>query len=192
MNQRRWLRLIWLIVIVVLAFSPLNKWLDQKQPRLLLMEMPAWFSLGWMAGVRFRSYQQSFNPHGLTGFIFFLGTLGFWMIPRSVDLISISTVADQMMHANFLVAGAVFSASRFKMPFVLRAAGAIYGTSMIFSLGMLYTGFSALLCGSFDLEQQKQTGRLLLLATPTIMVLAIVRGAYALDRESKVPDPGSR
>lgn len=177
--------LAWALAVLVLAASPLDDWLDGVMPRLLLLEMPAWIALGWLAGSRVPRRPRAWNPHGLAGLGFFVGAVGFWMIPRSVDLIGSSGLADQAMHATLLVAGAGLALSLPSMPFVLRSALGIYGASMTFALGMLYTRYSALLCGTFDLAQQRAAGRYLLAATPVVVVLVIGASARALDREGK-------
>lgn len=189
MNRRA---LVWVLAVALLAASPLDDWLDRAEPRLLLLEIPGWLALGYVAGRRFRgkSWVVTVNPLGLTGLAFFVGSLGFWMIPRSVDRIGTSELADQLMHANLLAAGLALSASRSLMPFVVRSAGAIYATSMIFALGMVYAHYSALLCGTFDLAQQRETGHWLLLAFPVVVALTVISGARALARES--PRGGAR
>ena len=119
---------------------------------------------------------------GLTGLVFFLGALGFWMIPRSVDAIGTHESMNQLMHASLLVGGALFSMSVRSMSFVLCVATGIYTASMTFALGMLYSKFSALLCGTFNLAQQRALGQYLLWASPVVAVLVIVATARALLR----------
>jgi hypothetical protein len=175
---------LWAFLVLVLAASPLDAWLDRAMPRLLLLEMPAWIALGWVAGRRMEAKPRAWNPRGVTGLAFFLGALAFWTLPRSVDAIGASEVVDQLMHASLLVAGAGLAMSVSSMPFVVRGALAVYGVSMAFALGMLYTSYRALLCGTFDLVQQRSTGRWLLVASPFLVVLLLGRGARALERES--------
>lgn len=182
MNRRA---LVWLFAVAVLALSPLDDWLDREMPRLILLEMPAWIALGWLAGRRIGQRRHALDPHGLSGLAFFVGALGFWMIPRSVDVIAVSEIADQSMHVSLLTAGAALAASLPSMPFVVRGAVVIYGASMTFALAMVYTSYSALLCGTFNLAQQRATGGWLLMACPAILVLVIASGARALGRESR-------
>lgn len=177
--------LVWALAVVALTASPLDDWLDARQPRLLLVQIPAWLALGWLAGRRFRGRPQALDPHGLTGLACFVAALGFWMIPRSMDLINTSESADQWMHATLLAGGLALSAGIDRMPFVARIAAAIYGTSMIFALGMTYSHYTELLCGSFDLTQQHETGRRLLVLTPVALVFTVVVAARALGRESR-------
>lgn len=175
----------WVLAVVALAAPPVDGWLDHRMPRLLLLQMPAWFALGWLAGRRFRTRTRppAWDPHGLTGLVFALGTIGFWMIPRSVDLIGASELADQLMHLSLLAAGAALAMSAPRLSFVLRAALGIYGASMTFALGMLYSHYAALLCGAFDIGQQKTTGHYLIMACPVVVLLVLGLGARSLARE---------
>lgn len=172
----------WSLAVVALATPPLDGWLDRSMPRLLLLEMPAWFALGWLASGRVRRAGRAHDPHGLAGLVFALGAIGFWMIPRSVDLVGISALGNQLMHASLLAAGLALGASFRSLPFVVRGALGIYGASMTFALGMIYSSYTALLCGTFDLAQQKTTGKLLLALCPVVVLLVVGAGARTLAR----------
>lgn len=174
--------LAWLLALAVLAAPPLDAQVGAVMARLLLLEMPAWIVLGALAGRRFERAARAYNPQGLTGLCFFLGAVGFWMIPRSVDLVGASPLGHQAMHASLLAAGAALGASVRAMPFVVRGALGIYGASMTFALGMLYSSYSALLCGTFNLAQQKATGHLLLVLCPLVVLFVVGSGARALAR----------
>ena len=112
----------WILAVIILAVTPVDDWLDRSMPRLVLVQIPAWILLGWLAGRALRGRQYAWNPHGLSGLAFFVGALGFWMIPRSIDTIGSSGLADQFMHASLLVAGAGLGLSASSLPFVARAA----------------------------------------------------------------------
>jgi len=176
--------LLWVGLVGVFASPPVDSYLIDTQPRFVLLHIPAWLLLGYVAGQQLRTVRAvPWNPLGLTGLVFFLGSLSFWMIPRSVDSAALSIWIDQLLHANLLAAGFGFAWSVPAMPFVLRAAVGIYGASMIFSLGALYTHYSALLCGTFTLTQQRQTGQLLYLLSAPIVIALLVSGVRALARE---------
>ncbi len=176
---------IWTFAVAVLAAPPIDDWLGGYMPRLLLIEMPAWVVLGWIAGRRARTRMWPWNPLGLTGLACFAGAIGFWMIPRSVDAVRTSEAVDQLMHASLLLGGAGLAASTALLPFVLRAALGIYAASMTFALGIIYTSYRALLCGTFDLPQQRTTGHWLLVACPFVVLGVLVAGARALGRERR-------
>lgn len=172
-------RVAWVaLVAIALAVSPVNTWLDARMPRLLLLAMPTWFALGALA-VADRRWER-FNPHGLTGVIWAIGAIAFWMIPRSVDAVRTSGLADQLMHASMFAAGMALAASWRITPFVVRGALAIYGVAMTIALGVIYSSYAALLCGTFDLAQQKQTGEWLLRLSPAAILVIILAGMRSL------------
>lgn len=184
-------RLGWAALVVLLASPLADPFLTRTQPRFLLLHFAVWVALGYLAGRHLRSrpgdrlYTASWNPLGLTGLVFFIGSLAFWMIPRSVDAAALSPGVDQLFHASLLAAGFALAWSMPAMPFVLRAALGIYGVSMIFSLGAVYTHSTTLLCGTFTLAEQRQTGQYLYLLCPPAIVALLVLGARALARERR-------
>lgn len=183
------------VAALALAFSPLDGWLDASMPRLVLLAIPGWVALGVLA-VRGpgRTWSRG-NPQGLSGLAWVIGTLAFWMIPRSVDVIRTSEVADQLMHASLLVGGAALGASWGVTPFVVRGALGIYGAAMTIALGSFYSSYSALLCGTFDLVQQRQTGQWLLRLAPAIVLFVVVGGVLSLGlpaRRAEVSVTGCR
>jgi hypothetical protein len=172
---------MWSVAVVALATG---RQLEIAMPLLLLVDMPCWVLLGWLAGRRIPRGPPKWNPYGLSGLAFAGGAVAFWMIPRSVDAIAASPLVDQLMHATLLMAGATLAISVPFMPFVVRGALAIYGTSMTFALGMLYTNYRALLCGTFNLAQQRMAGQWLLASVPFLVLLVLAWGARALARFS--------
>jgi cytochrome c oxidase assembly factor CtaG len=186
-----WRRLAWVVLVILLASPLVDPLLIRTQPRFLLVHLPAWVFLGYLAGRHLRSgpgghdRAVALNPRGLTGLVFFVGTLAFWMIPRSVDAAALSQGMDQLLHVSLLAAGFALAWSMPAMPFVLRAALGIYGIAMLFSLGALYTHSTALLCGTFTLAEQRQTGQLLYWLCPAAIVAFLVRGVRSLSREQR-------
>lgn len=189
---RTWPVLVGIAFLILLATPPLDPWLDRTMPRLLVLQVPAWLGLGWLAGLALPMRPRSWNPLGLTGLAFFVGSVAFWMIPRSVDATQTSELVDQLMHANLLVAGAGLAASRRSLPFVAKGALGIYGASMTFALGMIYTRYGDLLCGAFDLAQQRATGRWMLGLSPLVTIFVLVFGFRALSRGQAVPGTNAR
>jgi hypothetical protein len=176
--------LLWVGLAGLLASPLVDSYMIGTQPRFVVLHIPAWLVLGYLAGLRLRTTTaMPWNPLGLTGLAFCLGSLSFWMIPRSVDSAVLSPWVDQLLHANLLAAGLGLAWSVPVMPFVLRAAVGIYGASMIFSLGALYTRYSALLCGTFTLAQQRQTGRWLYLLSAPIVIALLASGLRTLARQ---------
>lgn len=179
-------RALWIAAAALaLSNSPADEWLDATMPRLVLLALPAWATLGILAVGRSGRTWMRGNRHGLTGLACALGALAFWMIPRSVDAIRASEVADQLMHASMLVAGAALAASWRIMPFVVRGVLGIYAAAMTLSLGLIYSSYSALLCGTFDLAQQRLTGTWLLRLSPLVVLLVVFAGVISLRATAK-------
>lgn len=189
MTPRRMVAALPIVAIVALGSPPLDPWLDRSMPRLMLLEFPAWLLLGWLTTRRSDDILRRWDPRGATGLVIFLATQAFWMLPRSIDWIGASPLANQLMHASLLLAGATLGASLPSLSFVVRGALGIYAASMTFALGMLYSNYSALLCGTFDLSQQKATGRLLLMLSPAVLLLVIGAVARSLARQQRHADP---
>ena len=74
------------------------------------------------------------------------------------------------------------------MPFVIRGVLGIYGAAMTIALGFVYTSYSALLCGTFNLAQQRLAGSWLLRVSPAIVLLVIVTGVRSLRAASRRGD----
>jgi hypothetical protein len=176
-------RFAWALCLLFLAAPPVDAWLHREMARLVLLEMPAWIALGWAAPSRWERRRRGWNPHGFTGLSFGAGAVAFWMIPKSIDAIGASAAVDGLMHASLFVAGAGLAHSFALLPFVVRGAIGVYGASMTFALGTLYTSYSALLCGTFNLAQQRATGERLLTVCPLLTVFVLASGARALGRQ---------
>jgi len=174
-------RALWIAAAALaLSESAADRWLDATMPRLVLLAVPAWATLGILAVGRSGRTWTRGNEHGLTGLACALGALAFWMIPRSVDAIRASEVADHLMHASMLGAGAALAASWPITPFVVRGVLGIYAAAMTIALGFIYSSYSALLCGTFDLAQQRLTGTWLLRLSPLVVLLVVVTGVASL------------
>jgi cytochrome c oxidase assembly factor CtaG len=174
-------RTLWIAAAALALSDPAaNRWLDATMPRLVLLAGPAWTTLGILAVGRSGWTWKRGNEHGLTGLTFALGALAFWMIPRSVDAVRTSAVADQLMHASMLAAGAALAASWRIMPFVVRGVLGIYAAAMTIALGVIYSSYSALLCGTFDFAQQRLAGNWLLRLSPLVVLLVVITGVSSL------------
>jgi len=174
-------RTAWIIAVALaLALPPAGQWLEATMPRLLLLAVPSWFVLGIAAVINHNRNWTRGNPHGLTGLAWGMGTVVFWMIPRSVDAIRADVVAGQLMHVSLFVAGGVVTMSWRAMPFVVRGVLGIHSAAMTIALGCIYSAYTALLCGAFNLSQQRETGAWLLRLSPVVVLAIIVAGALSL------------
>lgn len=85
----------------------------------------------------------------------------FWMIPRSVDLTQIYSGANALYVISLFSAGFLLSRYFPLLSGVARAAYAIYASSMITAVGLLYASQSTLLCSAYTLEDQHAFGWML-------------------------------
>lgn len=82
----------------------------------------------------------------------------FWMIPRSIDLTQIYPSANGLYVISLFAAGFLLSHYLPLLPGVAKVAYALYFSSMIVALGLLYASQSTLLCSAFTLEDQHAFG----------------------------------
>jgi len=101
--------------------------------------------------------------------------LMFWMIPRSIDLTQIDPNMNGLYVFSLFVVGFLLSHYLPLLPGVARAVHALYFSSMIVALGLLYVSLTALLCSAFTLEDQHAFGRLLVPLGLVLYTLALVR-----------------
>lgn len=165
--------LIVLILFVLLSFS-FNDWLASTMSRHQIIQLPAMFGLGVILSFCFPRFNIKETSWGIAALIFIMASFVFWMIPHSIDSAVITPAFNRIMHLNMLIAGF------FLMP-VLRN---IYSEIKILFLGMLSamllaTGFTLksfdiLLCSSFDLGQQKETGFYLIIIGSLLFIFTLI------------------
>ncbi len=172
--------LFWIAALLILVLPPVDPFLDAFMSRHMLLQMPLLVILGYLAGRAMKIQLHRYNASGLAGLIFFVGTVVFWMIPHSLDTAVSDNRIDQIMHLHLLVAGWLLSKSLPLMPLILQMALWIYAIAMIFSLGLVYTTYNALICAVYTINQQKAVGQYLLWIGAVLFLLMLVRGAFLL------------
>ena len=85
----------------------------------------------------------------------------FWMIPRSIDLTQIYPSANALYVISLFAVGFLLSHYWPLLPGIARVAYALYFSSMIVALGLLYACQSTLLCSAYTLEDQHAFGWML-------------------------------
>lgn len=171
---------LWAVAALVLVSPPLDPFLDAAMARHVLLQIPALFFLGFIAGRSNWISVKRYNLLGLAGLVFFIGSLLFWMIPRSLDAAVSDNRIDQLMHLNIIAAGWALSKSLPLMPVIMRVALGMYGLTMIISLGAIYSSYDALICAVYSIGQQKETGWYLFRIAAALFLVLLVRGGYIL------------
>ncbi len=85
----------------------------------------------------------------------------FWMIPRSIDFTQTYPSANALFVISLFATGLLLSHYLPLLPGVARVAYALYFSSMIVALGLLYACQSILLCSAYTLEDQHAFGWML-------------------------------
>lgn len=87
-----------------------------------------------------------------------MASLIFWMLPRSVDESVIHPAFNRIMHFNMLVAGFSTIAIFRNMIFEIKIFFLGMTAAMLLATGITLRVFDMLLCSSFNIDQQKETG----------------------------------
>jgi hypothetical protein len=131
----------------------------------MLVQIPLLILSGYLLGRAVDGYYPSIGQwiDGLPGILLASFTLGFWMLPRSLDAALISMPMEIGKYASlFLLCGLPLGLVWHKLGFVAKAFVRINLLSMLAFLGWVYTASPVRVCNAYLIEQQQLTGRLLL------------------------------
>ena len=184
---------LWSAALTGIVYPDIDIYLDSVMYRHLLIQIPFLILLGYMGGKRFfkgsapTGIERELNARGFSGLIFFTGVLIFWMLPLSIDSTVSSDLRDNLMHMCMLFAGILLASSERTAPPVLKSAYEIYFTAMIIAMGNIYAVYSELICASYTLEQQHQTGYFLLYLSPVLFFAVFIRSFRRMRGSSDKP-----
>ena len=150
------------VLVIILLFYlmsfPLNGWLSATMPRHQVIQLPAMLGLGLLLGINFSHLIIKDLYWGIAVLIFVMASLIFWMLPHSIDLSVLNTSFNRVMHFNMLTAGILLMAVLRGILFEIKILFLGMLSAMILVTGFTLRTFDILLCSSFDIEQQEQTG----------------------------------
>jgi len=172
------------LTILLVLFPTVDNYLDSSMTRHVLIQIPVLIFCGIALGWKLKVRWTDIDHNGITSLIFFAGTLLFWMIPRSLDEAVTSNLLDQVMHMNMIIAGFVLGQNQHKITFMPRAIFSIYSLAMLFTMGIIYTHFSAIICATYTLEEQKDMGYTLLTILPFLFVTLFVWILFSFKKNS--------
>lgn len=161
-----------LVLFYLLSFQ-FNDWLSVTMPRHQLIQLPAMLMLGVI--LAYGLHRPSINDMywGIASLIFVMSSLIFWMLPRSVDYAVINSDFNRVMHVNMIICGYLLVAVLRNIIFEIKILFMGMVTAMLMATGITLRVFDILLCSSFDIYQQKQTGLYLLIAGITLFGVTI-------------------
>ncbi|MEO7317294.1 MAG: hypothetical protein ABIW47_19035 [Ginsengibacter sp.] len=166
------------LLIVVLLFFMLsvlfNEWLSATMPRHQLIQLPALFLLGIILGNYFSSLKMNDTSLGIGALIFIMSSLIFWMLPHSIDYAVINKPFNRIMHWNMLFAGFLLRLVLRNMLFEIKILFLGMLSAMVLATGIALKVFDILLCSSFDIYQQKETGLYLIIAGFVLFIITFL------------------
>lgn len=150
----------WILWGIVFAFCFffLDSWFAATMLHYLFLQIPVFISLGWVSGSWCPSKPAD---SGASPIIFLIGSLVFWMIPRSMDLCFFSHGLRIIMRLDLLAAGFWLGSSFKSVRWEIKAAFCFFLIAMFLSSGFVFFQFKTLFCSVYTLEQQKTAGEFL-------------------------------
>ena len=155
--------LLGLIIAFWILSYTYNDWLCETMPRHQLIQLPSMILIGLILGKIFGNKIKLELQWSISILIIAAFSVVFWMIPRSIDLAVIHADFNRLMHVDMIITGFfIQSILKNTIPEVkFTFLGMI--SSMTIATGIALTAFNLLLCSSFTIEQQKETGKLLII-----------------------------
>lgn len=183
--NRSWLAVAGASLAACVMLPPLGPWLESDMARHMLLQWPALV----MAGVCLapalpasaRRQLATANEHGASGLFLAWLVLGFWMVPRAVDLSLVSTTIALAKYASLLAAGVMLRLS-------WRPAGTILQLFFIgnwawmnATVGLLFQQTPSRLCNAYLMDGQRIAGEglvLLAVVVPAACLLGMSRSGW--------------
>lgn len=170
------------VLFAVLSF-PCNYWLSLTMPRHQAIQLPAMLLIGLALGGVARKVNVKDLSWGLALLLLAMGSLIFWMLPRSIDLAVIHPWFNRIMHLHMVATGFAIAITLRNMPFELKIAFPGMLAGMLIATGASLRAFTILLCSSFTIEQQHETGMWLMLIGVAVFLGTAVFFIRRLGRE---------
>ncbi len=162
------------IALFFYAFSfPLNDWFSLTMVRHQILQLPAMALLGIVAGLVYSNARPKNRSTQIAILIAAMAILLFWMLPRSIDLTIVYPWINRVMHLMVFAAGLSIAWGLVGCFFEVQIAFPLMLASMFIATGMALRGFTILLCSSFMLEEQQETGLYLIFLGLGIFVITI-------------------
>ena len=159
---------IWLYSVLLVSWGPVDVFLEEDMARLMVVNVPLLLLMGVGGGAilkpQFKGLEK-IKPHwAFPGLLFSIGTILFWMIPRSLDLAVESNLVDALLHFSLIAAGGLLFLCLPHLPFFAQMAVGIYLIAMWGGVGLILSQSSSQICARFSLAQQQAAGSAMLWA----------------------------
>jgi len=170
-----------LMITFILILPPVDNYLDSYMPFHYSVQLGGAIATGIMTGLSGSWFKKIITTkYTASSLLFFIGTITFWMIPRSMDLAVNNNFVDTVMFFNLYLASLLLGVTLVNGAFVLKSALGIYGLSMLLTMGIIFTQYETILCAVYTLEMQKETGKVLLILFSVFFLLFLFRSSRSL------------
>lgn len=153
---------------------PMNGWLSATMPRHQLIQMPAMLLIGIALAWNYPRLKIKNVSWGIAVLIFIMSSLIFWMLPHSIDYAVINIKFNRAMHVNMIICGLFLTAVLRSTLFEIRILFLEMLSAMLLATGITLRTFDTLLCSSFNISQQKQTGTYLILISVILFAYTFI------------------
>lgn len=163
-----------IFVLFILISFLLNDWFSETMPRHQLLQLPAMIALGIISGAYFSKLSVKALYWGIAILIFIMSSLIFWMLPHSIDWAVINSSFNRIMHINMFVAGFLLMPVLRSIIFEVKIIFLGMLSAMVLATGITLKAFNILLCSSFNVFQQKETGFYLMIIGLSLFVVTFI------------------
>lgn len=169
--------MIAVVLVALLALTPLRSWLESSMTAHMLVQLPLLLFAGWLFGARaphwlhpMAARMQQWNAGGAAGLLLTTAITTTWMIPRALDLSVTNVAVDAVKFASLLIAGVALSGSWSRAGALGQAFFIGNVTWMMAVAGLLLRDAPVRVCTSYLAQDQQYAGTGLLLLGAAIGV----------------------
>lgn len=166
--------ILFIICGIFLIAFPFNSWFSSIMFRHQVLQMFLSLVIGLIIAWRLKKLRIADVYWGTSALIFCLFCLCFWMIPHTVDLAVVYPNFSRLMVINMALVGFLVVLSLRKSYMELKMAFLGMVTAMLFASGITLHSINVLVCSSFNVKQQHQTGVGLLYIAGFLLILTFV------------------
>ncbi len=167
--------LILCVGIVFYLFSfQWNGWFSSNMVLHQIVQLPVMFGLGIFLAFIFQKVRIVALHWGISALIFIASSLVFWMLPHSIDYAVIHNWFNRIMHINMLICGFLIIVVFREILFEIKIYFLGMVSAMLIASGITLRVFDILLCSSFNIQQQNQTGSFLILLGSVLVILTLI------------------
>lgn len=167
---------ILIISILFFLFSfEFNDYLSYTMPRHQAIQLPTMFGIGIAIALYFKTIIIKEPSWAYSSLIFIFFSLIFWMLPHSIDQAVIYPAFNRLMHIHIIVCGILLVASFRILSFEIKTFYLGMLSAKLATIGIVMRVFNILLCGSFTIRQQQETGTYFILIGTLLFIYTFIR-----------------